>query len=86
MPPQTKTSRPAKPVAPAKTGSAAKAVKSGKHVFLMPDPCAIFDETLYYDHLLIRFLATQGRELVFLERPASHHCLLRQDCHFFSNQ
>jgi DNA polymerase-1 len=42
MPPQTKTSRPAKPVAPAKTGSAAKAAKSGKHVFLVDGSSYIF--------------------------------------------
>jgi hypothetical protein len=55
----------------------------GEHVFVNPDPCRAFDEVLYYDHLLIRFLATQGRELVFLQKPASHHCLVREDCPFF---
>ncbi len=55
----------------------------GTHVFVNPDPCKAFDDVLYYDNLLVRFLATQGRDLVFLRTPGSHHCLVREDCPFF---
>ena len=48
-----------------------------------PDPCKAFDDVLYYDNLLVRYLATQGRELVFLQKPGSHQCLVREDCAFF---
>jgi len=55
----------------------------GQHVFVNANPCKAFDDVLYYDHLLIRFLATQGHELVFLKQPGTHHCLVREDCSFF---
>ncbi len=56
----------------------------GQHVFVNPDPCKAFDDTLYYDNLLVRFLATQGHDLVFLGSPGSHHCLVREDCPFLA--
>jgi hypothetical protein len=55
----------------------------GQHVFVNPDPCKAFDDVLYYDNLLVRYLATEGRELVFLQKPGSHQCLVREDCSFF---
>jgi hypothetical protein len=55
----------------------------GQHVFVNPDPCEAFDDVRYYQNLLIRFLATRGHELVFLQKPGSHHCLVRGDCPFF---
>jgi hypothetical protein len=55
----------------------------GEHVFVNPDPCRAFDDVLYYDGLFVRFLASQGRDLVFLRTPSSHHCLVREDCSFY---
>jgi hypothetical protein len=55
----------------------------GYHVFAFGDPCKKFDDVVYYDHLLVRFLATQGRDLYFLSRPSSHLCLEREACPFF---
>jgi len=55
----------------------------GQHVFVNGDPCTAFDDVIYYDHLLVRFLATQGKDLYFLSHPASHRCLEREKCPFF---
>lgn len=56
----------------------------GQHVFAFADPCRNFDDVVYYDHLLVRFLATEGKDLYFLSHPTSHHCLERESCAFFS--
>jgi hypothetical protein len=55
----------------------------GQHVFVNGNPCRAFDEVVYYDHLLVRFLATQGKDVFFLSHPASHTCLEKEACPFF---
>jgi len=55
----------------------------GTHVFAIGNPCKKFDDVVYYDHLLVRFLATRGHDLYFLSRPSSHLCLERESCPFF---
>jgi hypothetical protein len=57
---------------------------SGQHVFAFGNPCRKFDDVVYYDHLLVRFLATQGKDLYFLSHPQSHLCLERESCPFFA--
>jgi hypothetical protein len=55
----------------------------GTHVFVNGDPCKAFDDAVYYNHLLVRFLATEGRDLYHLSHPTSHACLERETCPFF---
>jgi hypothetical protein len=55
----------------------------GQHVWALGDPCKAFDDAIYYDHLLIRFLATRGADVYFLSHPASHRCLENESCGFF---
>jgi len=55
----------------------------GQHVFAIANPCKAFEDTIYYDHLLIRFLTTQGKDLYFLSHPSTHLCLERESCPFF---
>jgi hypothetical protein len=55
----------------------------GQHVFVNGDPCKAFDDVVYYNHLLARFLATEGKDLYFLSHPSSHLCLERETCPFF---
>jgi hypothetical protein len=56
---------------------------TGQHVWTLSDPCKAFDDAVYYDHLLIRFLATRGADLYFLSHPSSHRCLENESCGFF---
>jgi hypothetical protein len=56
----------------------------GTHVFVNGDPCRAFDEVVYYDHLLARFLATNGTDLYFLSHPSTHGCLEAETCPFFT--
>jgi hypothetical protein len=56
----------------------------GQHVFVNGDPCKAFDDVIYADHLLVRFLATGGKDLYLLSHPSSHRCLERESCPFFS--
>jgi hypothetical protein len=55
----------------------------GQHVWVNGDPCKAFDDAVYYDHLLIRFLATGGTDLYFLSHPQTHRCLATETCDFF---
>jgi hypothetical protein len=55
----------------------------GQHVWVNGDSCKAFDDAVYYDHLLIRFLATGGTDAYFLSHPASHRCLENESCGFF---
>ncbi|HEY8077362.1 MAG TPA: hypothetical protein VIF62_24720, partial [Labilithrix sp.] len=50
-------------------------VPGGQHVFVNANPCKAFDAELYHINLLVRFLATQGRDLYFLTHPKTHRCL-----------
>jgi hypothetical protein len=52
----------------------------GQHVFVNGDPCKAFDDVVYHDNLLVRFLATQGKDLYVLSHPATHRCLEREAC------
>jgi hypothetical protein len=52
----------------------------GEHVFVNGDPCKAFDDVVYHDNLLVRFLATQGTDLYFLSHPSTHRCLERERC------
>jgi hypothetical protein len=56
---------------------------AGAHVFVNGDPCKKFDDVVYHDHLVARFLATQGKDLYYLSHPTSHTCLERESCPFF---
>ncbi len=55
----------------------------GQHVWVNGDPCKAFDDAVYYDHLLIRFLATRGTDIYFLSHPGTHRCLENESCAFF---
>lgn len=55
----------------------------GQHVFVTGDPCKRFDDVLYYNRLLVRFLATEGKDVYFLSHPSTHLCLERETCPFF---
>jgi hypothetical protein len=52
----------------------------GQHVFVNGDPCKTFDDVVYHDNLLVRFLATQGKDLYVLSHPTTHRCLEREAC------
>ena len=52
----------------------------GQHVFVNGDPCKKFDDVVYHDNLLVRFLATQGKDLYVLSHPSTHRCLERETC------
>jgi hypothetical protein len=52
----------------------------GQHVFVNGDPCKVFDDVVYHEGLLVRFLATQGKDLYMLSHPTSHRCLEREQC------
>ncbi|HSO35584.1 MAG TPA: hypothetical protein VLT33_23810 [Labilithrix sp.] len=54
----------------------------GQHVFVNGDPCKIFDDVVYHEGLLVRFLATQGKDLYVLSHPTTHRCLEREQCTF----
>ena len=54
----------------------------GQHVFVNGDPCKAFDDVVYHDSLLVRFLATQGKDLYVLSHPTTHRCLEREQCVF----
>jgi hypothetical protein len=54
----------------------------GQHVWIAPNPCKAFDDAAYYDHLLGRFLATNGADVYALSHPATHKCLALQSCDF----
>ncbi len=54
----------------------------GQHVFVNGDPCKIFDDVVYHDGLVARFLATQGKDLYVLSHPTTHRCLERETCVF----
>lgn len=54
----------------------------GQHVFVNGDPCKAFDDVVYHDNLVARFLATQGRDLYVLSHPTTHRCLARENCSF----
>ncbi len=55
----------------------------GQHVWVNGDSCKAFDDAVYYDHLLIRFLATRGTDVYFLSHPGTHRCLENESCAFF---
>ena len=52
----------------------------GQHVFVNGDPCKKFDDVVYHDNLLVRYLATQGKDLYVLSHPSTHRCLERETC------
>lgn len=55
----------------------------GQHVWLIGDPCKAWDDAVYYDQLITRFMMTNGRDVYFLSHPASHRCLSTSSCDFF---
>ncbi len=55
----------------------------GTHVFVRVDPCKKFDDVVYATNLLVRFLATQGKDLHVLSNPTGHRCLEQEACDFF---
>jgi len=54
----------------------------GQHVFVNGDPCKKFDDVVYHEGLVARFLATQGKDLYVLSHPTTHRCLERETCAF----
>ena len=56
----------------------------GQHVWVLPNPCKAWDDSAYYDHLLARFLTTNGADLYTLSHPATHACLATQSCDFLT--
>lgn len=55
----------------------------GQHVWLIGDPCKAWDDAVYYDQLITRFMMTNGRDVYFLSHPSSHRCLSTSSCDFF---
>jgi hypothetical protein len=56
-------------------------VPRGTHVFLPSDPAQMFDIGNYMTNLVARYLATEGKELLYVTSP-SHHCLEDSTCPF----
>jgi hypothetical protein len=54
----------------------------GEHVWTVSDPCKAWDDAVYYDHVLGRFLASSGSDLYYLSHPTTHGCLEDQSCAF----
>jgi hypothetical protein len=54
----------------------------GQHVWITANPCKGWDDSAYYDHLLVRFLMTNGSDVYALSHPATHACLATQSCDF----
>ncbi len=54
----------------------------GQHVWTTSDPCKAWDDAVYYDHALARFLASSGSDLYYLSHPATHGCMADQSCDF----
>jgi len=54
----------------------------GQHVWTTSDPCKAWDDAVYYDHALARFLVTGGTDLYYLSHPATHGCMANQSCAF----
>ncbi len=54
----------------------------GQHVWTTSDPCKAWDDAVYYDHALARFLASSGTDLYYLSHPTTHACLATQSCDF----
>jgi hypothetical protein len=48
------------------------------------DACKAFDEGLYLQNLVARFVATGGTDVHYLARPGSHPCLARGTCDFLT--
>lgn len=46
-------------------------------------PCTISDPQVYSIGLVTRFLATGGRDLLYITRPMDHQCLADHSCDFF---
>jgi hypothetical protein len=46
-------------------------------------PCTIWDPQVYAVGLVTRFLATGGRDVVYVTRPSGHLCLADRSCDFF---
>ncbi|HRH01115.1 MAG TPA: hypothetical protein PLR99_32975, partial [Polyangiaceae bacterium] len=55
----------------------------GYHVWLTGDACRAFDHAAHASNLLVRYLATEGRDLYVVSHPASHGCLADSSCPFF---
>ncbi len=56
-------------------------VPNGTHVFLPSDPSQAFDIGNYMTNLVARYLATEGRQLLYATSPV-HHCLEDDSCPF----
>jgi hypothetical protein len=54
----------------------------GQHVWTTSDPCKAWDDAVYYDHALARFLASNGTDLYYLSHPTTHGCMADQSCDF----
>lgn len=55
---------------------------AGYHVWANGDPCRAFDHATHATGLLVRYLATGGRDLYVLSHPKSHGCLADESCGF----
>jgi hypothetical protein len=54
----------------------------GQHVWTVSDPCKAWDDAVYYDHALARFLASGGTDLYYLSHPTTHVCMADESCDF----
>jgi hypothetical protein len=56
---------------------------AGAHGFT-GGPCSIWDPQVYAIGLVTRFLATGGRDVLYISRPSDHLCLADHSCDFFT--
>ena len=54
----------------------------GAHGFV-GGACALWDPQTYAIGLVARFLATGGRDVLYISRPNGHQCLIDHSCDFF---
>ncbi len=55
---------------------------AGAHGFV-GGACALWDPQTYASGLVARFLATGGRDVLYISRPNGHQCLIDHSCDFF---
>jgi hypothetical protein len=55
----------------------------GQHVWTFTDPCKAWDDVMYMENQMSRFLGSSGKDLYFMSHPATHECMANRTCDFF---